>query len=339
MAPGVRARRLPGFLSWQCEVRFDGVEVPASALLGGRDNQGWAALERALGRALPVLCSYMVGGCQAVYEMSVKHSQQRVQFGVPIGRFQRVQDHIIRLVNHLDAARWTTAEALWKLDTGRAGDRRRAPGQGRDQRELHGGVQRRARGPRGPGEPHGVRPGGPHADVAHALRASRRSALAQAPDGRRAGVVVVSEQPFAGVTVLEFGHFIAVPWAGQVLADGGAHVIKIEPLEGEPSRHIAPLGGGESRPLPHPQSRQALAATRSAPSRRPPILDALLARADVVLANMRPGLAAELGLEYEQLAPRIRASSSARSPRSARREPTPPAPGWIMSSRRGAASW
>jgi alkylation response protein AidB-like acyl-CoA dehydrogenase len=118
-ASGVRARRLPGFLSWQDEVRFDGVEVPASALLGGRDNQGWAALERALGRALPVLCSYMVGGCQAVYEMSVKHSQQRVQFGVPIGRFQRVQDHIIRLVNHLDAARWTTAEALWKLDTDR----------------------------------------------------------------------------------------------------------------------------------------------------------------------------------------------------------------------------
>ena len=95
------------------------MEVPAAALLGGRDNQGWAALERALGRALPVLCSYMVGGCQAVFEMSVKHSQQRVQFGVPIGRFQRVQDHVIRLVNHLDAARWTTAEALWKLDTGR----------------------------------------------------------------------------------------------------------------------------------------------------------------------------------------------------------------------------
>jgi alkylation response protein AidB-like acyl-CoA dehydrogenase len=31
-----------------------------------------------------------------------------------------VQDHIIRLVNHVDAARWTTAEALWKLDSGRA---------------------------------------------------------------------------------------------------------------------------------------------------------------------------------------------------------------------------
>jgi alkylation response protein AidB-like acyl-CoA dehydrogenase len=118
-AAGVRRRRLPGFLSWQDEVRFEGVEVPASALLGRREGQGWAALERVLGRTLPVLCSYMVGGCQSVFEMSVKHSQQRVQFGVPIGRFQRVQDHIIRLVNHLDAARWTTAEALWKLDTGR----------------------------------------------------------------------------------------------------------------------------------------------------------------------------------------------------------------------------
>jgi alkylation response protein AidB-like acyl-CoA dehydrogenase len=100
-------------------VTFEGVEVAAERLLGEKENQGWAALERALLRALPVLCSSMVGGCQAVFEMSVKHSQQRVQFGVSIGKFQRVQDYIIRLVNHLDAARWTTAEALWKLDSGR----------------------------------------------------------------------------------------------------------------------------------------------------------------------------------------------------------------------------
>lgn len=114
--PGVRARALPGFVSWQCEVTFDGAEAE---LLGPAENQGWAALERALLRAWPILCAYMVGGCQAVFEMSVAHSQERVQFGVPIGKFQRVQDHVIRLVNHLDSARWTTAEALWKLDSGR----------------------------------------------------------------------------------------------------------------------------------------------------------------------------------------------------------------------------
>ena len=51
--------------------------------------------------------------------MAVAYSRTRVQFGQPIGRFQRVQDHIIGMVNQLDAARWTTYEALWKLDMGR----------------------------------------------------------------------------------------------------------------------------------------------------------------------------------------------------------------------------
>src|SRR5213594_2518816 len=111
-------------------------------------------------------------------------------------------------------------------------------------------------------------------------------------------------QPFTGVTVLEFGHFIAVPWAGHVLADGGAHVIKVEPLEGEPSRHIAPLGGGESRHfLIRNRGKHALPLDLRHPDARE-ILEALLARADVVLTNMRPGLAAELGLEYEQVRPR-----------------------------------
>jgi formyl-CoA transferase len=111
----------------------------------------------------------------------------------------------------------------------------------------------------------------------------------------------VPDQPFAGVTVLEFGHFIAVPWAGQLLADGGAHVVKIEPLEGEPSRHIAPLGGGETRHFfIRNRGKHALPLDLRHPHARE-ILDALLKKADVVLANMRPGLAAELGLEYEQL--------------------------------------
>jgi len=114
----------------------------------------------------------------------------------------------------------------------------------------------------------------------------------------------MSEQPFAGVTVLELGQFVAVPWAGQVLADGGAHVIKIEPPEGEPSRHIAPLAPGESRHFViRNRGKHSLPLDLKHRDARE-ILDALLARADVVLINMRPGLAAELGVEYEQLAPR-----------------------------------
>lgn len=117
-SPGVSARVLPGFIGWQAEVSFSNVEVPAANLLGGREHEGWTALERVLEQALPVLCAYEVGGSQAVFDMSVGYSNTRMQFGVPIGRFQRVQDHIIRLVNQLDSARWTTYHALWKLETG-----------------------------------------------------------------------------------------------------------------------------------------------------------------------------------------------------------------------------
>jgi crotonobetainyl-CoA:carnitine CoA-transferase CaiB-like acyl-CoA transferase len=110
---------------------------------------------------------------------------------------------------------------------------------------------------------------------------------------------------FDGITILELGHFVAVPWAGQVLADGGAHVVKIEPPEGEPTRAIAPLVPGEGRLfLVRNRGKHALPLDLKHHDARE-ILDALLGRADVLLANMRPGLAAELGLEYEQLAPRF----------------------------------
>ena len=50
----------------------------------------------------------------------------------------------------------------------------------------------------------------------------------------------MGEQPFTGITVLQFGQFVAVPYASQMLADGGAHIIKIEPLEGEAARFLGP---------------------------------------------------------------------------------------------------
>ena len=117
--PGVRARELPGFAWNTSEVGFEDVETSPESVLGGSFSGGWNSLERAIGKAIPVLCAFQVGGCQAVYELSVDYSRTRVQFGTPIGRFQRVQDHVINLVNQLDAARWTAYEALWKLDTGR----------------------------------------------------------------------------------------------------------------------------------------------------------------------------------------------------------------------------
>lgn len=115
---GVKVRRLPGFLAGRTfEVTFESAKVPPSALLGTMD-EGWQALEKAITRSIPVLCAYKVGGCQAVFNLALQYSRDRVQFSQPIGRFQRVQDMIIEMITHTDSARWTTYEALWKLDTG-----------------------------------------------------------------------------------------------------------------------------------------------------------------------------------------------------------------------------
>lgn len=111
-------------------------------------------------------------------------------------------------------------------------------------------------------------------------------------------------RPFAGIEVVEFGQFIAVPFCAQVLAEGGAHVIKIESLEGDPVRQLAPLAPGETRHfVSRNRGKHTLPLHLRHPSARV-IIDRLLARADIVLTNFRPGAAAELRLDYASLAPR-----------------------------------
>lgn len=111
-------------------------------------------------------------------------------------------------------------------------------------------------------------------------------------------------RPFAGIEVVEFGQFIAVPFCGQLLAEGGAHVIKVESLDGDPVRQLAPLAPGETRHfISRNRGKHSLPLDlKHRDARR--IIDALLARADVVLFNFRPGLAEELGLDYSTLSSR-----------------------------------
>src|SRR5688572_26846260 len=111
-------------------------------------------------------------------------------------------------------------------------------------------------------------------------------------------------RPFAGVEVVEFGQFIAVPFCAQLLADGGAHVIKVESLDGDPVRQLAPLAPGETRHfISRNRGKHSLPLDlKHRDARR--IIDALLDRADVVLFNFRPGLAEELGLDYPTVSSR-----------------------------------
>ena len=111
-----------------------------------------------------------------------------------------------------------------------------------------------------------------------------------------------------GIRVVEIGAVVLGPLAGQILADLGAEVIKVEPLSGDVARDSHPGGNGGGAlfinnnrnkrmvalDLKHPQGRRAL--------------DRIIAASDVLLHNMRIDAAERLGLGFDDVAainPRI----------------------------------
>jgi len=118
--PGVSVRVQTGWIGPKvCEVTLDNVDVPASGVLGPAGG-AWPAIEAATDKATAVLSLYMAGGTQRVHEMALEYSQTRIAFGVPIGTFQRVQDHVIDALTEADAGKWSSYEALSQLDDGAA---------------------------------------------------------------------------------------------------------------------------------------------------------------------------------------------------------------------------
>ena len=115
-ASGIAVRRQSGWLGEPvCEVTFDGVTCD---VIGG-DGTAWPGVETAIDRCVVLLTAYMLGGGQTALDLAIDYSKTRMAFGQPIGTFQRVQDLIIKALNDVDAIRWTTYEALWKLDEAR----------------------------------------------------------------------------------------------------------------------------------------------------------------------------------------------------------------------------
>ena len=120
-AAGVQLRPMTGFVGEPLyEVIFSGVEVSPDGIIG-EVHRGWEVLAPALDSATALICAYIAGASRKVYERSLAYAQGRVQFGQPIARFQRVQDHLIDMVNNADGARWTAYEAVWKLENGKPG--------------------------------------------------------------------------------------------------------------------------------------------------------------------------------------------------------------------------
>jgi crotonobetainyl-CoA:carnitine CoA-transferase CaiB-like acyl-CoA transferase len=101
--------------------------------------------------------------------------------------------------------------------------------------------------------------------------------------------------PLAGVRVVEFVHMIMGPSCGLVLADLGAEVIKIEPLAGDSTRRL--LGTGAGFWVTYNRNKKSLAVDLKSPEGAA-IVKKLVATADAVTENFRPGTMDKLGLGY-----------------------------------------
>ncbi|ACB32313.1 L-carnitine dehydratase/bile acid-inducible protein F [Leptothrix cholodnii SP-6] len=106
-------------------------------------------------------------------------------------------------------------------------------------------------------------------------------------------------QPLAGLRVVEFTHMVMGPTCGMVLADMGAEVIKIEPIDGDRTRRL--LGAGSGFFPMFNRNKLSIAidlhhADGAEVARR------LAASADVVAENFKPGTMVKYGLDYASLA-------------------------------------
>ncbi|MCW5610522.1 MAG: CoA transferase [Rubrivivax sp.] len=106
-------------------------------------------------------------------------------------------------------------------------------------------------------------------------------------------------QPLAGMKVVEFSHMVMGPTCGMVLADLGAEVTKVEPIDGDRTRTLLGAGAGFF-PLFNRNKRSIRIDLRhpdgAAVARR------LAASVDVVAENFKPGTLVKYGLDYASLA-------------------------------------
>jgi len=121
--PGLTVNQLSTISSdRQCEVALEGVTVPAQAVLGEEDG-GWPIIQRTLQRAVAGKCVEMMGGADAVVEMTVEYAKQRTQFGRPVGTFQAVQHHCANMATDVEGCRQIAYQAAWKISEGEPAER------------------------------------------------------------------------------------------------------------------------------------------------------------------------------------------------------------------------
>ena len=111
----------------------------------------------------------------------------------------------------------------------------------------------------------------------------------------------MAQLPLKGIRVVEFAHMVMGPTCGLVLADLGAEVVKVEPLEGDNTRRLHGAGSG-FYPIFN-RNKKSIALDLKTPEGMEVVLK-LVDQADAVTENFRPGALDKLGLGYADLSKR-----------------------------------
>ena len=105
-----------------CELSFTDYRVPAGALLGGREGEGFGQMMRGLEIGRIQVASRALGVGQAALDDSLRYAQQREAFGVPIWKHQSIGNYLADMVTKLTAARQLVMFAARCYDSGRRAD-------------------------------------------------------------------------------------------------------------------------------------------------------------------------------------------------------------------------
>jgi alkylation response protein AidB-like acyl-CoA dehydrogenase len=105
-----------------CELSFDGFRVPASALLGEREGEGFAQMMRGLEIGRIQVASRAVGVGRAALEDALRYAQERESFGKPIWQHQSVGNYLADMATKLTAARQLVLYAARRFDAGQRAD-------------------------------------------------------------------------------------------------------------------------------------------------------------------------------------------------------------------------
>jgi butyryl-CoA dehydrogenase len=100
-----------------CELILDNVRIPAINRIG-REGEGFKIAMKTLDAARPLVGAVSVGLSQAAFELAVKYSKEREQFGKPIASFQLVQAMIADMAMSIEASRLMVYRACWLRDQG-----------------------------------------------------------------------------------------------------------------------------------------------------------------------------------------------------------------------------